>query len=74
MVWYIQADLSNSFFRFENTRIFMFLSSSLGTNYEDMERYFEKRKEVFLKKNIIYKNLPDFLHRCHGLGDTNKYL
>jgi hypothetical protein len=34
-----------------------------------MERYFEKWKEGFLKKNIIYKNLPQFLHRCHGVGD-----
>jgi hypothetical protein len=56
------------FFRFVNTRIFLFYSSSLGTYYEEMERYFETMKDYFIKNNIIYKNLPQFSYRCHGLG------
>jgi hypothetical protein len=64
MVWEIQADLYNSFFRFENTRIFQEFSCFSHLLWAHitrmMERYFEKMKEVFLKNKLIYKNLPHF--------------
>jgi hypothetical protein len=34
-----------------------------------MERYFEKMKDFFINHKIIYKNLPQCSHMCHGLGD-----
>jgi hypothetical protein len=33
-----------------------------------------EKKEAFLKNECIYKILSPFLHSCHFLGDTRRYL
>jgi hypothetical protein len=38
---------------------------------ETLERNFGKMKEDFVKNDPIHKNLSHFLHKCHGLEDSN---
>jgi len=38
------------------------------------EEEFVKKREVFFKHNLIYKILPNILHKFHGLGDTSRSL
>ena len=53
---------------------FLFLSLSLGANYEDMEMNSRKQTEVFFHNRLIHKNLSHFCNSYYRLRDSNSSL
>ena len=48
--------------------IFVLYQSTSSNCFRQMERNFEKPKEDFPQNKLIYNNIFQYLHRCHGLG------
>ena len=53
---------------------FLFLSLSLGADYEEMEMNSRKQKEVFIQNRLIHKNLSPFCNIYYLLRDSNSSL
>ena len=53
---------------------FLFLSLSLGADYEVMEMNSGKPKEVFVQNRLIHKNLSQSWNNCYRLRDSNSSL
>jgi hypothetical protein len=68
MVWNIQMDLYNLFFRFKHLMISCF-SHYLWVDPETLERNFGKLKEDFFKNEPIHKNLSQFCNIYHDSRD-----